>query len=235
VTDLLGCKIPERAPKGAIPRWAARYGYSERAVKKFMDHGRKVGDMPPFDFPERMEGWAEKHLPQITKRFRQGVELAMGKSSQPASNEKAPEEPIDLPEVFESELGMENQLSGYRREFAMLAKLRENALRAGEFSRASNYFDQQQKVSSEIRQLEKALPLILEQRGDYQKTADMREAVTDFLTILKRSLLGRDAKASARLHAATSDAETREIWKAEIHAVFRECCENGFGEKLTLE
>jgi hypothetical protein len=142
---------------------------------------------------------------------------------------------MDLPEVHESELGMEMQLVGYRREFAMLAKLREESLRKGEFSRASNYFDQQQKVSSEIRQLERLLPTVLEQRGDYQRTAAVRSATVEFLTVLKRSLLGRAGKAAARLRSASSDSDLQSAWRDEINSVFRDCCTAGFAETLTLE
>ena len=231
MVDILSVPDVGRTPRGAIPRWAARYGYSDRAVKKFLDVGRRAGDPVPFDEPEEMEEWGKRNLGKITRRFRAGIEKAMGVESGPAE-EAAAAEPITLPEVFESELGMEAQLSGYRREFAMLAKLRETALKAGEFSRASNYFDQQQKVSSEIRQLERLLPTVLEQRGEYQRSSVVRSGVVEFLTILKRGLLGRAAKAGARLRLAGSDAEMADAWRAEIHAVFRECCETGFAEVL---
>jgi hypothetical protein len=237
MTDLLGQKESTRAPRGSVPRWAERYGYSERAVKKFLVRGRQVGEMPPFDHPERMEDWGRRHLSQVTKRFRAGVEHAMGKPA-PAAQEKDDEkenEGIDLPDVHESELGMEMQLIGYQREFAMMAKLREKALRDGEFSRANNYFDQQQKISSEIRQLERLLPTVLEQRGDYQRTAAVRSATVEFLTVLKRTLLGRDAKAAGRLRSAASDAEMRDAWRSEINAVFRDCCEAGFADTLVLQ
>jgi len=237
MVDLIGNKVLERAPRGAVPRWAERYGYSERAVKKFLDVGRRVGELPPFDRPEKMEEWAARHLRQVTRRFHAGIQQALG--SQVPENEKptgAPSpESIDLPEVHESEMGMEMQLSGYQREFAMLAKLRDQCLRAGDFSRANNYFDQQQKVSSEIRQLERLLPTVLEQRGDYQRTAAVRTATVEFLTVLKRTLLGRDAKAASRLRAASSDAELRDAWRSEINACFREACTSSFGENLTLE
>lgn len=234
MVDLLGKPVSDRTPKGAIPRWASRYGYSERAVKKFLAIGKAAKDPAPFEQPERMEEWGIKHLGKLTRRFRAGIDQAMGKIP-PAVEAESESEPIDLPEVHEHELGMEQQLAGYRREFAMLAKLREKALQAGEFSRASNYFDQQQKVSSEIRQLERLLPTVLEQRGDYQRTAVVRAATVEFLTVLKRSLLGRAGKASARLRCATSDSELADAWRTEINAVFRECCAAGFAETLTLE
>jgi hypothetical protein len=224
-----------RAPKGAISRWAEKYGYSERAVKKFVDVGRRVEELPPFDEPEKMEAWAEKNLHQVTRRFREGVEKAMGGSSGKKPEDKKEIVLIQIPDVSDAELGLETQLLTYQREFAMLAKLRAEALAKGEFHRASNYFDQQQKVSAEIRQLEKALPIVLEQRGEYQKTADVRECVSDFLNVLKRSLLGRDLKISDRLATAATDTERRDIWKSEIHAAFRESCESGFGETLSLE
>lgn len=231
---MLGKPVGDRTPKGSIPRWAVRYGYSERAVKKFLAIGKAAKDPAPFDEPERMEDWGAKHLGKITRRFRAGIEQAMGKAPSTPADEQAAE-PITLPDVHESELGMEKQLAGYQREFAMLAKMREQALQAGEFSRASNYFDQQQKVSSEIRQLERLLPTVLEQRGDYQRTSVVRSTTVEFLTVLKRSLLGRAAKAATRLRAAKSDAELAEAWRTEINAVFRECCAAGFGETLTLE
>lgn len=237
---MLGQKVSDRAPRGSVPRWAERYGYSERAVKKFLDLGRRVGEMPPFDAPERMEVWAGKYLSQVTKRLRNGIEKAMG--GQPAAEvlltKAAPEklaDKIELPEVHDFEMGVEWQLSQYQREFAMLGKLRKEALEREEFSRASNYFDQQQKVSSEIRQLERLLPQVLEQRGDYQRTSAVKQATTEFLTTLKRSLLGRATKAAARLRAAASDAEMMQAWKDEINAVFGECCEAGFTEKLELQ
>lgn len=235
--DLLGAKVRDRAPRGSVPRWAERYGYSERAVKKFLVRGRAVGEMPPFDYPEKMEDWGQKYLPQITKRFRAGVEMAMGNPSSAVDLGKpaTEDEKIELPEVHDSELGVEWQLAQYQREFAMLGKLRKEALEKSEFSRASNYFDQQQKVSAEIRQLERLLPTVLEQRGDYQRTAAVRDATIEFLKVLKRGLLGRAEKVSARLRETSTDAAMREVWKTEIHAVFRECCEAGFAETLILE
>lgn len=234
MVDLLGKPETERTPKGAIPRWADRYGYSIRAVKGFIATGKAAGDVPPFDEPEKMEDWGRRHLGKLTRRFRQGIEQATGgKSSAPDAPESF--SPIQLPDVQAHEMGMEVQLDGYRREFAMLAKLREKALTDGDFSRANNYFDQQSKVSSEIRQLERLLPTILEQRGDFQRTAEVRAATIEFLTVLKRSLLGRGAKAAGRLRAAGSDVEMQEAWREQIIAVFRECCSQGFGETLSLE
>jgi hypothetical protein len=235
VVDLLGKPEVERTPKGSISRWAARYGYSNRAVKGFLATGKAAGDVPPFDEPEKMEDWGRRHLGKITGRFRAGIEQAMGKEA--AAVPEAPESfsPIQLPDVQEHEMGMEVQLAGYHREHAMLLKMREKALTDGDFSRANNYFDQQSKVSSEIRQLERLLPTILEQRGDFQRTAETRAATIEFLTILKRSLLGRGAKAAGRLRAAASDVEMQEAWREQIIAVFRECCSQGFGETLSLE
>ena len=209
-------------------------GIQSGRVKKFLAIGKAAADPVPFDHPERMEDWARRHLDKVTQRLKNGIEQAMGKL--PAETEASEENtPIEIPDVHEHELGMEQQLAGYRREFMVLSKLREKALRDGEFSRASNYFDQQQKVSSEIRQLERLLPTVLEQRGDYQRTAVVRATTVEFLTVLKRSLLGRAGKASARLRAAQSDAEITEAWRTEINAVFRECCGASFGEILTLE
>ena len=234
MVDLLGKPEVERTPKGSIPRWAARYGYSERALKNFIATGKQVGEAPPFDHPERMEDWGQRHLGKITRRFRDGIEQAQGRVA-PVHHKSAPDVPLDLPEVMEHELGMEMQLDGYRREFAMLAKLREKALRESDFIRANNYFDQQQKVSSEIRQLERLLPTVLEQRGDYQRTAETRTATVEFLTILKRALLGRGTKAAGRLRAAHSDTEMQEAWREQINAVFRESCATGFGETIASE
>jgi hypothetical protein len=235
MVDLLGKPVGSRTPKGSIPRWAVRYGYSERAVKKFLAIGKAARDPVPFEEPEKMQDWGTRHLGKLTRRFLAGIDLASGKEPTTNAETETDAVPMDLPEVHESEMGMEMQLAGYRREFAMLAKLRETALRAGEFSRASNYFDQQQKVSSEIRQLERLLPTVLEQRGDYQRSSVVRAATVEFLTVLKRSLLGRAGKAASRLRAASSDAELQDAWRLEINAVFRECCAGGFTETLTLE
>lgn len=235
MVDLLGKSVGGRTPRGSIPRWAERYGYSERAVKKFIDIGRRAGDPVPFDEPEKMDDWATRHMDRVTKRFRAGVLKAMGVEVPAVVAEKQEAQPIELPEVHERELGMEVQLETYRRRFALLEKLLQAALQAGDFSKVSNYSDQQQKVSSEIRQLERLLPTVLEQRGDYQRTAAVRSATVEFLTVLKRALLGRAAKAGTRLRAAGSDAEMAEAWRTEIHAVFRECCVGGFADQLTLE
>jgi len=235
MVDLLGKSVVGRTPRGSIPRWAEKYGYSERAVKKFIEMGKAASDPAPFDQPEQMEDWARRTLGKVTNRFRVGVMQAMGIEAAPAAEEKSAAVPMELPEVHERELGMEAQLDGYRREFAMLAKLREAALKNGEFSRASNYFDQQQKVSSEIRQLERLLPQVLESRGDYQRTAAVRSATVEFLTVLKRGLLNRATKAAMRLRASSSDAEMADAWRAEIHSVFRDCCAAGFAETLDLE
>jgi hypothetical protein len=234
MVDLLGKAVVGRTPRGSIPRWAERYGYSERAVKKFIEIGKAARDPVPFEQPEQMEEWAQRNTGKVTNRFRAGVMKAMGIDAAPPAEDEKPV-PMELPEVHERELGMEAQLDGYRREFAMLAKMREASLKAGEFSRASNYFDQQQKVSSEIRQLERLLPQVLEVRGDYQRSAAVRSATVEFLTVLKRGLLNRATKAALRLRGAGSDAEMAEAWRAEIHAVFRECCAAGFAETLSLE
>ena len=232
MVDLLGKSMSARVPRGSIPRWADRYGYSERAVKKFLDAGKKAGEMPPFDQPERMEEWAANHLPQITKRFRDAVAKAMGAESPVPPEER---EEIEMPEIMPGEMGLEVQLSAYHREAALIRRLREKALTEQEFSKANAYLEQGQKVSAEIRQLERLLPTVLEQRGDYQRTADVREAVSEFLNILKRSLLGRAAKAGSHLRSATTDAEIQAVWKEEVQQVFRECCASGFGSTLTLE
>jgi len=237
MVDLLGKPVSERVPKGTIPRWAERYGYSERAVKKFVAIGKDVKDPVPFDHPEQMADWVAKHMGKCTARMQAGIERALGKNdaSEISAKDTPADQAIDLPEVHEADLGMEQQLIGYRREFAMLAKLRETALRAGEFSRASNYFDQQQKVSSEIRQLERLLPTVLEQRGDYVRTAAVRTNTVEFLVILKRSLLGRATKAASCLRSASSDSELQAAWRHEINAVFADCCAANFSETLSLE
>lgn len=234
MVDLLGKSVVGRTPRGSIPRWAERYGYSERAVKKFIDAGKKAGDPAPFDQPEQMEDWARRTLGKATNRFRAGVMKAMGIEAAPAEEEKAPV-PMELPEVHEHERGIEAQLHELRNEFAMLSKWRQEALRSGDKNRAANCFEERQKVSGEIRQLERLLPTVLEQRGDYQRTALVRSATVEFLTVLKRRLLNRATKAAMRLRASSSDAEMADAWRAEIHAVFRECCAAGFAENLSLE
>jgi hypothetical protein len=196
-------------------------------VKKFLARGREVGEMPPLDHPDLMPEWAARHLGKITDRLKKGIAMAQNGGAEP------PPEPvaeIDLPEVFEHEMGLEQQLSGYRREFAMLGKMREDALRKGVFHLADRYFDQQQKISNELRQLERLLPSILEQRGDYQRTAAVKSATIEFLTVLKRGLLNRGMRAGERLRAVQSDMELQRAWKEEIEAVFRECCEGRFAE-----
>jgi hypothetical protein len=57
-----------------------------------------------------------------------------------------------------------------------------------------------------------------------------------FLTVLQRALLGRGAKAAARLRdCCGSDADLVKAWRDEISAVFAECCEAKFEDQLQLE
>jgi hypothetical protein len=229
MVDLLGSKVSERAPRGAIPRWCAAYGYSERAIKNWWKLGRDVGEAPPFDFPEAFKKWAERHLPKMTKRLEDGIAQAtVEKVGAIAEEPAAAAEPVELPEIEEGELGMAQQLNFYRREFVMLQKLRAQALEKADFTAAGRYLEQGKIISAEIRQLEKALPLALELAGTYQKTAEIRIEVGRMLAFLKRSLLTRGARAGARLRTVKTEAEASGVWREEVEAVLRECVDVKF-------
>ena len=63
------------------------------------------------------------------------------------------------------------------------------------------------------------------------RAAAVRSSTVEFLTVLKRSLLGRSGKAAERLRAATeSDTALAKAWRDEINEVFREVCASKFSE-----
>jgi len=234
---------PVRAKRGKIPVWAERYGYGERQIKNWLAAGRESGKPPPFDHPERMPEWFTAHHTQkVPQRLLDAVEkLGRGETlgaTQPASaSPSVPDAtPFVLPTVGAHEIGdLETQLNGYRREWALIAKLREDALVKGELSKASGYLTQQQLVSQEIRQLEKLLPDVLRQRGDTLSVAETKAETIDLLKVLRQALLNHGLKAVTRLRAAVSDTELAALWKSEIESVFASCCSAGFEEVLTLD
>jgi hypothetical protein len=232
MVDLLGQACDYRAPHGAVERWAKRYGYGKRQIKNWIAAGKAAGDLPPFEEPERMLEWLERHYERVPARFASAVG-EMGKPAAPEIVQVAVER-FEMPQAHAGEGSLEIQIAGYQREWALLGKLREAALTKEEFSKASNYLTQQQNVSAELRQLERLLPSVLEQRGDFQRTSEVRAAVTDFLTVLKRNLMGRAPAASARLRSAPGDAELQAAWRDEINAVFAACCSQKFADPLVL-
>ena len=227
MVDLLGKSTDYRAPHGAIARWAEKYGYGERQIKNWLATGKRANDLPPLDTPEKMPEWLRKHFSRVPARFASAIADTPPPAA-PAGDR------FVMPVAHSGEGSLEIQIAGYQREWALLGKLREAALTEGEFSKASNYLTQQQQVSAELRQLERLLPTVLEQRGDFQRTAEVRAAVTDFLTVLKRNLLGRSAVASGRLKGAAGDQELQAVWRQEINAVFAACCSQQFSDPLVL-
>jgi hypothetical protein len=203
-----------------------------RQIKNWIAVGRAAGDLPPLDAPEKMLEWLERHFERVPARFA-SVVGEMAKPPEPEIVQVAAER-FEMPQAHAGEGSLEIQIAGYQREWALLGKLREGALRKEEFSKASNYLTQQQNVSNELRQLERLLPSVLEQRGDFQRTSEVRSTVTDFLTILKRNLLGRAPAAAARLRSAPGDAELQAAWRDEVNAVFAACCSQKFADPLVL-
>ena len=233
--DLFGQSAEARTPPGSIPRWAERYGYGIRQIKNWLALGRKEGEMPPFDDPEKLGPWCEKHLGKIPKRLAGRLEAELRGESVAPAEEASPPETFEIPEVDAGGLGIEQQLENYRREFLVLTKLRHESLEKGEFTRADRYLEQQQKVSAEIRQLEKLLPTILEQRGDLRPSSEVRRTTTEALKVLRQVLFGRGGKSAHRFLGLRSEAEVKQLWGEEIGAAFRDACESGFQETLTLE
>lgn len=238
--DLFGGQVkdrPVRAKRGKIPVWAKSYGYGERQIKNWIAAGKESKDPPPFDVPERMGEWFSRHYTQkVPGRLIEAIEKLTGKAPVTEKSEEKAPEPFLVPTVGEHEWGdLETQLNGYRREWALLAKLREKALIDGELSKASAYLTQQRDVSQEMRQLEKLLPTVLRDRGDTHSTAEVRAITVEMLKVLKQALLNRGLKAATRLRAADSDQGMMGVWKDEIHAVFGDVCASRFEEILQLD
>lgn len=232
--DLFGADPKERTPRGAIPRWAKRYDYSVRQIKNWLATGRDAKDLPPLDEPAKMIGWCEKHLGKVPPRLMARIEALTGEKQEPAA--AAPAGPVfEVPEVRDDELGTAQQLENFRRELVMLQKLRRQALEAQEFTKANGYLDQQSKVSSEIRQLEKLLPTLRREQGDLRPTDEVRRETVQALKVLRTSLISRGRKARTRLVAIGDEEMATRIWAEEIENAFREAAEAGFEEALVLE
>ena len=229
MVDLFGSETCNRAPHGAIARWAERYGYGQRQIKNWLAEGRKSSDPPPLDHPERMPDWLRRHYDRVPARFAKAITADPVKIEEPAVAER-----VVMPIAHACEGSIELQIEGYRREWALLSKLRAEALCEGEMGKASSYLTQQQSVSAELRQLDRLLPQVLEQRGDFQRTAEVRGAVTEFLTVLKQQLLGRASRAAGRLRGVSGDVELQAVWRDEINAVFALCATTQFHDPLVL-
>jgi len=235
MVDLLGMETAEqRAPYGSIARWAERYGYGPRQIKNWLGTGRQSGDMPPLDTPEKMPEWLAKHYNRVPARVTKAIADVAETVNAPAMQKLAADERFELPTAHAREGTIELQIDSYQREWVLLSKIRQAALEANEMSKASNCLSQQQSISAELRQLERLLPQVLEQRGDWQRSSEVRAAVTEFLTVLKQQLLGRASRASASLKAATGDGELQKIWRDEINAVFGLCANTQFTDPLIL-
>lgn len=236
--DLFGAKGSARTPRGMIPRWADRYGYSVRLIKKWLAAGREAEDMPPLEEPEKMAAWAERVLGKVPNRLAEALESLdhPAKAEPPGAKEEDPApEVFEVPEVRDDELGIEQQLENFRREMVMLQKLRRGALERGEFSRADGYLSSMGKVSQEIRQLEKLLPSLKREQGDLKSTDEVRRETVGALKVLRTALFSRGQKARQRLAEVADEEEAGRIYVEEIEAAFREAAEAGFEEQLVLE
>lgn len=232
--DLLGHEAEVRVPKGSIPRWVARYGYGTRQIKNWLAKGREVGELPPFEQPEKMADWAGRYLGKVPGRLQEAIDKLTGA----AAEEKAPEtvEHFEIPDVSQDAMGVEADLHRFRHKLAVIHRMHDDALREKRFSEASRLLEQAREVSGEVRQLEKLLPAVKEASGEWMRTAETQKHTMAFLTVLQRALLGRGAKAAAKLRACCgSDADLVRAWRDEVSAVFAECCENKFEESLVLE
>lgn len=230
--DLFGVDPKARTPRGAIPRWAERYGYSVRQIKNWIQAGRDAQDMPPFEEPGKLAAWCDRVLGKVPPKLAEAIERLGGKV-EPVERPAAA--PIEMPEVRDDELGIEAQLEHFRREMVMLQKLRRQAFEAGEMSKATGYLDQMRDVSAEIRQMEKMMPQLLQARGEMRPTDEVRRETVQALKVLRTSLLSRGRKARARLVAIGDEDEATRIWAEEIENAFREAAECGFEETLVLE
>lgn len=236
--DLFGAKGSARTPRGMIPRWAKRYGYSVRLIKKWLAAGREAKDMPPLEEPENMAAWAERVLGKVPDRLEAALEAlnqAPEVEKAEAKEEAAVPEIFAVPEVRDDELGIEQQLENFRREMVMLQKLRRGALERSEFSRADGYLSSMSKVSQEIRQLEKLLPSLKREQGDLKSTDEVRRETVGALKVLRTALFSRGQKARHRFAQVVDEEEAGRIYVEEIETAFREAAEAGFEEQLVLE
>lgn len=231
---MLGNPVKVRR-RGDIPRWAESYGYSVRQIKNWLADGKGAGKPPPLDEPAKMPGWFES---VYSKRCPEKLATAVGRltGEGPKQGEKKEaEEAIPLPDISADALGVEADLARFRRKSALAHRLHEQALERGDISKARGYMDQATAISAEIRQLEKLLPILKAEAGEWGRMAEMEKATVDFLTVLKRALLGRASTAAPKLRDTASTAELAVVWRSEIEAVFAACCEGRFAEVLELE
>jgi len=243
--DLLGEDVGKseatRTKRGRIPAWAERYGYGERQIKNWLADGKEAGDPVPLDSPGEMAAWFEgRYSKKVPARLLEAIEKLTGTkpagstSGEGVKRSEKELEPFEMPSIDEHELGIEQQLDSYRRKWLMLEKLHMKALHASDFSRASNYFGQQKEVSAEIRQLERLMPTVLEQRGDFQRTSEVRNETVGMLKVLQTSLIGHGVKCAPRLRAAANDAEWAAAWRQEMEEVFRRVCGRKFAAEFEL-
>lgn len=233
--DLFGAEGSKRTPRGMIPRWAERYGYSVRLIKKWLAAGRELGDMPPLEEPDKMADWAERVLGSVPKRLSEALETIGAPPPEKAAPEEVAPEVFEVPSVRDDELGIEQQLENFRREMVVLQKMRRTALERSEMSRADAYLVSMNKVSQEIRQLEKMLPSLLRERGDLKSTDEVRRETVAALKVLRTALFSRGQKARSRFAKSTDEEEAGRIFVEEIDTAFRDACDAGFAEQLTLE
>lgn len=236
--DLLGAPTnqgPKRGGRGKIPAWAARYGYGERQIKNWLRTGREAKDPAPLDQPDLMPAWFARHYSKtVPAKLLEAIEKHTGSAPEtPLPETKA--EPFEKPDVREDELSIESQLRRFRESEATAHKLYIREMEAGNSAKANFYLQQQRDLSSEVRQLEKALPVILEQRGEFIRTSEVRRTVTDLLLSLKRSLTTQGPKAERTLRATTSTAEFDAAWRALMADTFEACCAGNFADPLSLE
>ncbi len=224
--DLLGAEEEVKVPRGSIPRWVVSYGYGTRQIKNWLKTGRDAGELPPFERPEEMGAWAEKHLGKVPGRLQEAIERLTG-TVEPVA---APE-PMELPDVSGVAMTLETELARFRHSGAMAHALYEKALKAGEHNSANRYLEQARECSGEVRQLEKLVHAQRAEAGEWMRTGEVKQALGEFLGIVKRSLLGRGERSKGRF----IEEDPGKVWREEVEGVFLELCKSGFAEGLVLE
>ena len=232
--DLLGHVADTKVPKGSIPRWGELFGYGVRQIKNWLALGREKGDMPPFEDPVALLEWAGRHLERVPGRLQEAVDALTGQKSEAREETPAAAETFELPDISNDELSVEADLQRFRRSLAIAHRMHDQSLEKGDTLKARQFMDQAREISAEVRQLEKLLPQMRAESGDWMLQAEVKRELMDLLNVLYRALLGRAPKAAGRIREATSDAELQQIWRAEMQEVFADCSRSGFAEGFEL-
>jgi len=216
---------------------ASRYGYSQRAVKKWIHDGREKSIPAPLDRPEEMIGWfGQVYDPrQAPQKLRLAVQSILAEIATPAN---APEAPPPRPrvEVAEAEQGFEAMLRRLRNSEATKFREYEQAVEDQDVSRAGFLFSEWTKIVEKLRALEKTAGQTLETMGIFVRKEEVARELAQIHAAIPRSL----KMALRRLRRKASEAAADPAaWNLFVEEYVDRCCnqlvDTGFVEPLELD